>query len=112
MRTIASALRPTGVAGATMVSSAALLLTSCSRRVVGLSGLPGFLGSAAKDDGHALVEPVSARLRRHFRVVLQRQVNDAPLDRAHGRQELLAAIAAHAIRDFPRLLPELFDALL
>src|SRR5204862_6272062 len=78
MRTVASALRPTGVAGATMVSSAAPLLTSCSRRALGLPGLSGFLGSAAEDDGHALVEAVAARLRRHFRVVLQREVDDAP----------------------------------
>src|SRR5260221_12625428 len=109
MRTIASALRPTGVAGATMVSSAAPLLTSCSRRAL---GLPCFLGGAAKDDGDALVETVAARFRRHFRVVLQREVNDAPLDRTHGRQELLEAIAADAVGDFPCLLPELFDALL
>src|SRR5260221_6837647 len=109
MRTIASALRPTGVAGATMVSSAAPLLTSCSRRALGLLG---FLGSAAEDDGDALVEAVAARFRRHFRVVLQREVNDAPLDRTHGRQELLAAIATDAVRDFACLLHQLFDALL
>src|SRR5258707_15610566 len=76
IRTIASALRPTGVAGATTVSTAAPLPTPCSRRAL---GLPGFLGSAAEEDGDAPAEPVAARLRRHFRVVLHREAGDAPL---------------------------------
>jgi LPPG:FO 2-phospho-L-lactate transferase len=37
-------------------------------------------------------------------------VDDAPLDRRHGRQQLLAAIAAHAVRDFARGLLEVLDA--
>ena len=62
----------------------------------------------ARNDRDALVEPFAARLGRHVRVVAQRDVHDAPLDRRHRRQQLLAPAAAHAVRDFLRAAREVF----
>src|SRR6266571_3071190 len=118
-RTIASAPRPTGVAGATIVSNE-VMSAECrvlSERVpagrdsslITLSSLGAkhFLGN----DRHPFVEPVAARLGCHVRIIREREVHDAALDRRHGRQQLLAAVAAHAIGDFARRLLELLDAL-
>src|ERR1051326_1441941 len=55
------------------------------------------LRRGAAHDGDALVEALAARLGRDVGVVLQRQVDDAPLDRGHGRRELFVAVAAPAL---------------
>src|SRR5215217_7429049 len=67
MRTMARALRPGGVAGATMVS---IGITAGRRFRLGRFGCGG-----TADDGHAFEEALAARLGGHVGVVAQRDVH-------------------------------------
>src|ERR1051326_1762594 len=83
--------------------------SACTRSSFPFSTARSLRGGAAHD-GDALVEALAARLGRDVGVVLQRQVDDAPLDRGHGRQELFAAVAAHALGGVAGALREILVA--
>src|SRR5436189_2253808 len=131
-RMMASALRAVGVAGATIVSNA-LGAEGEGRRSEGGCGwdcpLPSAISPptvrsllrrsvrglacrfvAARNDRHPFVEALAARDGRHVCVVAQREMDDAPLDRCHGRQSFFPPVTPHAIRDFFRLRPQILGA--